>query len=74
MLGFTSHLRCCPKKNSFEECVMLKMACKICGRAMLPASLKVHMSTIHKNPPKVKTPHHAGRNRSALQNEKGCSH
>jgi hypothetical protein len=32
---------------------MLKMACKICGRAMLPASLKVHMSTVHKNPPKV---------------------
>ena len=32
---------------------MLKMACEICGRSMLPASLEVHMSTVHKNPPKV---------------------
>jgi hypothetical protein len=35
---------------------MLKMACEICGRAMLPASLKVHMSTVHKNPPRVEKP------------------
>ena len=32
---------------------MLKMACEICGRSMLPSSLKVHMSRVHKNPPKV---------------------
>jgi hypothetical protein len=32
---------------------MMKMECEICGRSMLPVSLKVHMSTVHKNPPKV---------------------
>jgi DNA-directed RNA polymerase beta' subunit len=51
VVGFISHLQCCQK--SFEEFVMLKMACVICGRVMLPASLKVHMSAIHKNAPKV---------------------
>jgi hypothetical protein len=35
---------------------MLKIGCEICGRAMLPASLKVHMSTVHKNPPNVEKP------------------
>jgi hypothetical protein len=29
---------------------MLKVDCKICGRVMLPASLKVHLSTVHRNP------------------------
>jgi hypothetical protein len=42
--------------SALQERVMLKMACEICGRAMLPASLKVHMSTVHKNPPKVEKP------------------
>jgi hypothetical protein len=35
---------------------MLKMACEICGRVMLPASLKVHMYTVHKTTPKMETP------------------
>jgi hypothetical protein len=32
---------------------MMRTECEICGRSMLPVSLKVHMSTVHKNPPKV---------------------
>jgi len=32
---------------------MMRMPCEICGRSMLPVSLKVHMSTVHKNPHKV---------------------
>lgn len=32
------------------------MPCEICGRVMLPASLKVHMYTVHKNPPNVEEP------------------
>jgi hypothetical protein len=41
---------------SLQERVMLKMACEICGRTMLPCSLKVHMSTVHKNPSKAEKP------------------
>jgi hypothetical protein len=30
----------------------MRIGCEYCGRLMLPASLKVHMYTVHKNKPK----------------------
>ncbi|PNF19015.1 hypothetical protein B7P43_G12399 [Cryptotermes secundus] len=54
VVGFISHLQCCRKSDA--ERVRLKMPCEICGRVMLPASLKVHMYTVHKNPPNVEEP------------------
>jgi hypothetical protein len=36
-----------------QERLMMKVECQICSRMMLPASLKVHMSTVHKNPKAV---------------------
>ncbi|XP_021918407.1 uncharacterized protein LOC110829207 isoform X4 [Zootermopsis nevadensis] len=48
VVGFISHLQCCQK--SVQERLMLRVECTICKRIMLPVSLKVHMSTVHKNP------------------------
>nr|CAD7575306.1 unnamed protein product [Timema californicum] len=43
VVGFISHIQFCQKTSEERDAMM--MACDICGRVMMPSSLKVHLPT-----------------------------
>lgn len=47
-VGYFSHVQHCGMSQ--EEKEAMKIPCTICGRVMLPCSLKVHMGQEHRNP------------------------
>ncbi|XP_075210737.1 uncharacterized protein LOC142318092 [Lycorma delicatula] len=47
-VGYFSHIQFCGMTQAEKE--SLKIPCTICGRTMLPSSLKVHMGQEHKSP------------------------
>nr|CAD7443819.1 unnamed protein product [Timema bartmani] len=43
VVGFISHIQFCQKTSEERDAMM--MACEVCGRVMMPSSLKVHLPT-----------------------------